>query len=1239
MAFAVTTIAGETVGFASRPMLAGKASLTEEGYMVRHDLGTARFSPGLEIPVELVYGSASEQCGPFGFAWRSPQLESSARWDKDGMLWTAPWGEKVKFFPKNEKTPKDAVKIDVVEEAKKGRGYYAPYSDWEADVLSGNPQKGASWIVRGRRDKTGWSLVYVGFRLSKITAPSGKSLDFAYGEEGLTSISQDGVAFVELAYSGRTATSVTVGGVRHALAYEARTLEILPHTKDGKTARPTLPQLVSVRRASLEPVRFGYRGNFLASVRRGEAVEDIAFEMNGRVARITSDREFDYSYAGGVTLTDRLGRKASYDYNAQNGVFRISEFSGRKYEIYYFMRYDVAYLGRVRKIVDGKGNDVVGYRYDAKSGNVTRVRDRFGNDRNFEYDAEGRLVKATRRAAGDRTVEPVASFAYGKGRRPTSVALLDAKGQTAVTTRISYDAAGRPVSVGDGRGKTEISYGRAGYPTEIKDVFGNVTRICYNAFNAPVSVTDANGIVTDYSYNDAGCVTRIVRRDGSDVLSSLDVAYDRSGLPVSYTDQDGLVTRFDRDAFGRVLKERFADGSEVGYTYDAFGRRTGVLDENGHTIAFDWGRFGLKRRTTAAGQLTDYVRNDDGLVTEILSSQNGRTDRAIRNEYDDFGRLVYIDYGKGETESFGYDKWNRLASHTRGKVKETYAYDHFGRLVTKKSGGETTSYTYDVWGNRTSRVTKGRNGTVTSSESRTYDRFGRLAETAAGFGAKVTYAYDAKGRLARQTVDGSPIDYMYTRRGQLAGKYLGGKLNPDAAVEYEYSKSGKILARTANGVRQTFEYDKKGQLLAVKDSDGNAVERYAYDKAGNMMKKMVAGKTTTFTFDAANQLVSSTCDGVTTRYAYDAAGRMIKEGNRTYAYGYLDKVMSVRDGANTYTYAYHPDGQLASANYGDQSESFAWDGLALIRRGDEQFVNEPHIGGGNPVASSKGTTYFNDLLGTTVGAKSGTTYSAAALSAFGERLDKAGGAFPAIRSLGEGWFTGKPEVAGLGHVFLMRNYRAGLGKWQTADPLGYPDGWNQLAYCGNGVTGSVDLWGCSGWVLVDSWNNPLSEGTWTELIRAAPSDKEILDILARYSRSGWIKFNQQCGDDQLISGPCVSETEIMTDLTWFKNLTISYVFNRTDTLSVTVTTKDLESDPSLVNAFVDLALVFGSMIKGPKGKLIGIVGGAKTAVEAANELVDCLDEYGKETVWTVDIGTIIYERTRKSSIGFFKVRE
>ena len=148
-------------------------------------------------------------------------------------------------------------------------------------------------------------------------------------------------------------------------------------------------------------------------------------------------------------------------------------------------------------------------------------------------------------------------------------------------------------------------------------------------------------------------------------------------------------------------------------------------------------------------------------------------------------------------------------------------------------------------------------------------------------------------------------------------------------------------------------------------------------------------------------------------------------------------------------------GQLASANYGDgKSEDFLWDGLALVKRGGEQYINEPHVGGGNPVVSSGGTTYFNDMLGTTVGAKAKGKYSAAALTAFGENH------LTTEPPNHQTFYTGKPYVAGLGHAFLFRNYRAGLAKWLTADPMGYPDGWNQLAYCRNGVVYSADLFGC-----------------------------------------------------------------------------------------------------------------------------------------------------------------------------------
>ena len=114
-------------------------------------------------------------------------------------------------------------------------------------------------------------------------------------------------------------------------------------------------------------------------------------------------------------------------------------------------------------------------------------------------------------------------------------------------------------------------------------------------------------------------------------------------------------------------------------------------------------------------------------------------------------------------------------------------------------------------------------------------------------------------------------------------------------VEYVYAPDGMLAGRTVNGQIQRFEYDKRGQLLAVKDAQGNDLERYVYDPAGNILSKTVHGRTTRFTYDAANQITSRTNpDGSVVQYRYDAAGRLVQEGTRSYAYGYQDKVEEIR---------------------------------------------------------------------------------------------------------------------------------------------------------------------------------------------------------------------------------------------------------------------------------------------------------------------------------------------------------
>ena len=225
-----------------------------------------------------------------------------------------------------------------------------------------------------------------------------------------------------------------------------------------------------------------------------------------------------------------------------------------------------------------------------------------------------------------------------------------------------------------------------------------------------------------------------------------------------------------------------------------------------------------------------------------------------------------------------------------------------------------------------------------------------------------------------------------------------------------------------------------------------------YDPAGNILSKTVAGKTTTYTYDKANQLVSSkTADGKVTKYEYDAAGRMVKEGEKTFAYGWLDKVMQVAEnGKTTQTYTYDMLGQLAIIDHGAIKETFLWDGLTLLSRNSLKYVNEPAITGGKPILAGD-KMLFDDLLGNTLGVKEGEKFSAIGRDAFGELSP---GEKP---NLVVNFFTGKPEIDNLGYSFLFRNYRADLGKWQIADPAGYPDGWNNFAYVNNNVISCVDL--------------------------------------------------------------------------------------------------------------------------------------------------------------------------------------
>jgi len=652
--------------------------------------------------------------------------------------------------------------------------------------------------------------------------------------------------------------------------------------------------------------------------------------------------------------------------------------------------------------------------------------------------------------------------------------------------------------VDNGEQSMNFNYNNFGRPTQTSDILGRTAKFEYDKYNRLKAATAPTGIRTVYAYTPAGMVSEIKRfasLDEKDLLSSLKISYDADGRAVSYADNQGRVKKLEHDSMGRVIAEYFPDNTAVKYSYSVLGQLHKVTDQNKNPIEFEWTKFGsLGEKKTAENQATDYNYDKYGLLQSVISKlKNSKTaDREIKYAYDAFDRVTSIDYGNGQIKTFTYDTWGKVLQsvQTEGKKVTTadFRYDQFDRLVKKTvttNGGLASvttgsagnfavrrtdrteyEYNYDRYGKRTERLITFNDGQKRKS-GWVYDKYGRLTEMN-DEGKTVTYTYDNQSRIAVRKADNIPVYYTYTRFGQLETKSLGSpfagmtgsadsRTVPIAYIKYFYSPDGQITARDVSGNKQDYKYDLKGQLLAVVDASGKAVEQYEYDAAGNILSKDIGGKTTTYKYDKANQLVSSNNAVSRTDYEYDAAGRLTKEGDKSYAYGWLDKVMNVSEnGKLAASYDYGVDGQIASRiDANGKSESFVWDGLALIKRDSTNFVNESAVTGGNPILAfgkDSSKVLFEDMLGSSVGSVEGGKFNAINRTAFGE-----------LESGDESidFFTGKPQVKELGYAFLFRNYRADQGKWQTADPIGFPDGWNNLAYCNNWVTSSIDWMGTS----------------------------------------------------------------------------------------------------------------------------------------------------------------------------------
>ncbi|MDR1011326.1 MAG: DUF6531 domain-containing protein, partial [Opitutaceae bacterium] len=276
--------------------------------------------------------------------------------------------------------------------------------------------------------------------------------------------------------------------------------------------------------------------------------------------------------------------------------------------------------------------------------------------RNTSFDNEGRVLTQQILAPGGQTVLSTVTMTYDNAGRLLTVS------EGGKTTVRAYDALGRLSSYQDGEGHT-ITYGY--------DASNNLTTLtypgsltvtyAYDASNRVVSVTDWNSRVTQYEYDLAGRLTRVARANGTsrqllyDAAGQLRFIEERGPAP---TDTLLWMRALEYDTDGRITKT---------YTYPS----------------------SVPVSTSAANEDDTATHDADNRIATWSAGAGG----TLTCQFDDDGNLLSGPLVHSPTAStpmaFVYDYHNRLTG--AGGQNNLYRYNPDGHRV--EAGG--VSYVID----------------------------------------------------------------------------------------------------------------------------------------------------------------------------------------------------------------------------------------------------------------------------------------------------------------------------------------------------------------------------------------------------------------------------------------------------------------------------------------------------------------------------------------------------------------
>lgn len=465
--------------------------------------------------------------------------------------------------------------------------------------------------------------------------------------------------------------------------------------------------------------------------------------------------------------------------------------------------------------------------------------------------------------------------------------------------------------------QTNTAYNSTGnYITSETDEAGHTTSYSYDSDGNKTSVTDPKNNTTSYTYDTYGNILSVA--SGS---SSYNNTYTSTGQ-LSTISNSGTSYSFEYDNFDNVTKVKvgtqtlvtntydslcdkltrvtYGNGQSLIYTYDDYGRITGIDVHNGTLARYSYNKKGLitKYEDKWLRQITYFFYDCNGnMIAKYAESED--KDLAFNISFDSNGNTVEQTNVNGRLQNIirgTDDEENEYVSYDG--IKVTTETDDFGRTTktdTHYEGDLDYSPFYTTYGYK--------NGSATNSTTNIVNSVKHYTKTASNYPdhkiAQYDYTYDSNGNITQVTLNDTVIaKYTYDSLNQLS---TSADKNANEFVEYTYDTKGNITQKKNYSLTSSLT---KGTLKDTKT--------YTYGDT-NWGDKLTSYNGTTITYDNIGNPTSYR-DGMTMSWMVGRSLSQITKSNKTYSFKYnadglRTEKKCVTDG-DTHHYYYDSNGNM-----------------------------------------------------------------------------------------------------------------------------------------------------------------------------------------------------------------------------------------------------------------------------------------------------------------------------------------